>query len=219
MGAKRMKKIVAFLVGLTATLAAHAGTLVVAVLDRDGKPIPEAVISVIVPKHGVKPPAAPAVMSQKNLLFSPYVLPIMAGTQVVFPNEDKLPHHLKTASQQYAFEFPVYDPGKTPAPVTFDVPGMAILYCYFHGWMRAYVYVVDTPFFAKTDANGVARIENVPDGNFEVRAWHPDMSLATPFLSTKLQIGTAAAHEFKFDHRPRAKPTPRPQPAGSMRDY
>jgi plastocyanin len=210
-----------FVVGLLAlcALTAQAGTLTVNAMDREGKPLAEAVIAIMVPKHGVKPPAAPAVMSQKSLMFSPYVLPVMAGTQVLFPNEDKLSHHLKTASKEYSFEFPVYDPGKTPAPVTFDVPGMAILYCYFHGWMKAYVYVVDTPYFAKTDANGIARLDNVPDGNFEVRAWHPDMSLATPHLSNKVQIGVNSTVEFKFDHRPRAKPTPRPQPAGSMRDY
>ncbi|MFM2398416.1 MAG: hypothetical protein RL341_573 [Pseudomonadota bacterium] len=200
------------------TTGAQAGNLTVTATDRDGKPLAEAVISVIVPKHGVKPPAKPAVMSQKDLLFSPYVLPIMAGTQVSFPNEDRLSHHLKAASKEYSFEFPVYDPGKTPAPVTFDVPGMAILYCYFHGWMRAYVYVVDTPYFAKTDANGFARLENVPDGSFEVRAWHPDMSLAAPYLSARAQIGPMTNQEFKFDHRPRAKPVPRPA-SGAARDY
>jgi plastocyanin len=216
---RKMMTAVAALAALGSALCAQAGTLTVTALDRDGKPLSEAVIAVMVPKHGVKPPATPAVMSQKNLLFTPYVLPVMAGTQVVFPNEDKLSHHLKAASKEYSFEFPVYDPGKTTTPITFDVPGMAILYCYFHGWMKAYVYVVDTPYFAKTDANGIARLENVPDGSFEVRAWHPDMSLATPHLSSKVQIGANSTGEFKFDHRPRARPTPRPQPAGSLRDY
>jgi hypothetical protein len=38
--------------------------------------------------------------------------------------------------------------------------------------MAGYIIVSPTPYFAKTDANGDYKIENVPDGAYTVVAWH-----------------------------------------------
>jgi hypothetical protein len=38
--------------------------------------------------------------------------------------------------------------------------------------MLAYVYVVDTPWFAKTGKNGEARIEGLPGGEYDLHLWH-----------------------------------------------
>jgi hypothetical protein len=62
----------------------------------------------------------------------------------------------------------VYKQG-TPDPVTFDKPGPVTIHCLLHDWMRAYVYVVDTPWYVVTDRTGLASID-VPDGSYEVVA-------------------------------------------------
>jgi hypothetical protein len=54
----------------------------------------------------------------------------------------------------------------------FDNPGVVPLLCNVHPEMSAYVIVSPTPYFAKTDASGDFKIENVPDGSYTVTAWH-----------------------------------------------
>jgi hypothetical protein len=39
--------------------------------------------------------------------------------------------------------------------------------------MEAHVLVVDTPYFARTGADGRATVAGVPAGRYRVRPWHP----------------------------------------------
>ena len=43
--------------------------------------------------------------------------------------------------------------------------------CRIHPEMEAYVVVLDTPYFSKTDASGAFQIANVPPGRYTVVAW------------------------------------------------
>jgi hypothetical protein len=70
--------------------------------------------------------------------------------------------------------------------------------------MRGTLVVADTPYFAKTDARGVARIEAVPEGAADLRVWHPDQ--LTEQAAQTLQVGVAplsAAAQLNFSPRPR----------------
>jgi plastocyanin len=88
-------------------------------------------------------------------------------------------------SQASAGGTPGYDDYKTAAPrnkksgssqadIKVDAAGPIGLGCHLHSSMRGQVYVTDTPWFAKTDENGIARIDNVPDGAAQLVLWHPD---------------------------------------------
>ena len=83
--------------------------------------------------------------------------------------------HISFASRE-AFDAAlaaVIDQYGTPTqPVVFDKAGTAVLGCNIHDKMVAYIHVVDTPYFARTDAKGTASID-VPAGEHRVRAWHP----------------------------------------------
>ncbi len=41
--------------------------------------------------------------------------------------------------------------------------------------MLAYIYVVTTPYFAKTAADGKARLDGLTPGTYEARVWQPRM--------------------------------------------
>jgi len=45
------------------------------------------------------------------------------------------------------------------------------LYCEIHQHMRGVILVLDTPFFAITDAEGRYRLTGVPAGTFQLKAW------------------------------------------------
>jgi len=145
------------------------------VLDSAGQPLENAVVS-LTPRDGVLPPFAAtppsAVMDQWGKQFTPYVLPVRVGTRVRFPNRDNIKHHVYSFSPAKRFELKLYS-SATAQPVLFDKPGIVALGCNIHDWMLAYVYVLETPYFAKTDAHGRVTIESLPEGTYHVEVWHP----------------------------------------------
>jgi hypothetical protein len=54
--------------------------------------------------------------------------------------------------------------------------------------MIAYVYVSDTPFFAKTGSTGSAKISALPPGAYSVRIWHPDMGQTEASTVRQVQL-------------------------------
>ena len=79
---------------------------------------------------------------------------VQAGTKVVFPNRDTVQHHVYSLSKPKKFELPLYNPGQKESLV-FESAGLVTLGCNIHDWMIAYLLVVPTPWFAKTDEQGL----------------------------------------------------------------
>lgn len=145
------------------------------VVDSAGVPVEDTVIS-LTPRDAVSPVSAKtaptAIMDQWGKQFTPYVLPVRVGTRVSFPNRDNIKHHVYSFSPAKRFELKLYSSG-TAQPVLFDKPGIVALGCNIHDWMIAYIDVLSTPYFAKTDAQGRAGIDTLPDGVYHVEVWHP----------------------------------------------
>ena len=196
-------------------LAAQAACDAV-VRTADGKPVAEAVVSLI-PLDGqtvpaLTPPAAPAArVSQIGQEYEPLVTPVRTGSPVEFPNLDTVQHHVYSVSKPKRFEIPLYDRGRTEI-VVFDQPGIVTLGCNIHDWMLAYVVVLDTPWFAKTSGEGRAALANLPPGRYRLDLWHP--RLAKPLQrEVVLTAGPAAATEefivtLRPDRRLRRAPAP-----------
>ncbi|NEX60088.1 cupredoxin domain-containing protein [Noviherbaspirillum galbum] len=184
-----------------AMLPAHAGALAATATDKTGAMMSNVVIYATPADGAALPPAAAhatASISQENLQFTPYVTVVRTGTAIRFPNNDKIEHHVKSFSSAKEFEYKIYDKG-TPPPVVFDKPGVVIVYCMLHGWMRAYVLVVDTPHFNKTMETGMTMLEGLPDGTYEVRAWHPDMGTVRQPLLQRVKISGGVPQPLAFD--------------------
>ncbi len=122
------------------------------------------------------PPASLSEVVQEKQEFTTYVTVVQAGSRVVFPNHDAVQHHVYSLSKANKFEFPLYDPGQAES-VVFDVSGMVTLGCNIHDWMVAYVIVVPTPFFGKTDPSGRTAI-TAPSGRYRLEILHPRLSKA-----------------------------------------
>jgi hypothetical protein len=104
--------------------------------------------------------------------FVPYVSVIQTGTAVAFPNRDPIAHHVYSFSPAKSFEIKLYT-GRSPGEVRFEKPGVVTLGCNIHDWMIAYILVVSTPYFARSDEQGIARLRDLPAGPYELRVWHP----------------------------------------------
>jgi plastocyanin len=116
------------------------------------------------------PPVAQLV--QKDLLFSPALLPIQVGTKVEFPNLDDTYHNVFSYSPAKRFDLGRYRPDEKPVPSqVFDTPGLVTLRCDIHEHMRGAILVLDTPYFVMTDTSGAFKLTGLPAGSFKLKAW------------------------------------------------
>ncbi len=154
---------------LVAACFVHAAELTFTVTDASGKPVPQAVVAVFDGKSAPTTNTATGKIIQKNRQFNPDVTVIQTGTAVNFPNEDTVRHHVYSFSPAKKFELKLYT-GVATNPIVFDKAGVVSLGCNIHDSMVGFIYVVDTPLFAKTDANGSATL-SVPAGAVSYQVW------------------------------------------------
>jgi len=118
------------------------------------------------------PPAKPLRMVQRGEQFIPRVLPILAGSAVEFPNEDNFYHNVFSVAAGERFDLGRFGAGGT-ASQTFTKPAVVVVHCEIHASMKAFILVLDNPYFAVPDAAGRFAIPQVPAGTHTLRAWHP----------------------------------------------
>jgi plastocyanin len=162
---------------LLVPLLAQAAAIEAVVLDDRGKPVGDAVVYIAGPARAAAA-GATASMDQVQQEFVPYVLPVAVGTPVRFPNRDNIQHHVYSFSAPKKFELPLYT-GTPASPVLFDRPGAVVLGCNIHDWMVGHIFVVPGGAFARTGADGRARLDSLSDGPHEVRVWHPRLKVGT----------------------------------------
>jgi plastocyanin len=128
------------------------------------------------------PPKDHPVMDQKGLMFAPHIMVIQVETTVEFLNSDSVQHNVFwqsiSGNKKLGHNLGTWPKGDKK-PFTFDSPGVVALLCNVHPEMAGYLIVSPTPYFAETDAGGNYKIQNVPDGKYNVVAWHEGMKQQT----------------------------------------
>jgi hypothetical protein len=196
---------------------ACAADLRVLVKDHKGKPVADAVVlaTPLDPKSLLRAKPQPDAMDQVDKQFVPYVKPILVGSTVRFPNSDNISHQVYSFSAAKKFELPLYS-GTVAPPIVFDKPGVVVLGCNIHDWMIGYIYVSETPFFAKTGALGAVTLGDLPPGDYTVRIWHPNMDHAEDSTVRHLTLSADAptSAEWQLSLKPNIR-IPRVTGAGS----
>jgi plastocyanin len=185
---------------------AAGADILVQVHDTAGKPLADVVLYAEAEAGAAAPKnPKPAIIEQRGLQFLPLVSVIQAGSQVSFPNNDKVRHHIYSFSPAKKFDQKLYS-GVAAAPQVFDRAGTVVLGCNIHDRMIAYVKVVDTPYFARSDAAGAARIELPVAGKYVLKAWHFNMAgNAVAEQAVTVKAGDAAvAASFSLAMKPPA---------------
>lgn len=194
---------------LTAWLVAtavQAGDLTVTVLDRNGRPLADAVVLVDSSVQGPRPaPVLEASITQEKLRFVPAVTVVGLGARVSFSNLDSWDHHvilgLMGAGGVYV------DPGrnmqmrlagrvagKPPAVESklLSQPGAYLLGCHIHGSMRGHLFVADTPWARLSGEDGRVLLQAIPDGPARVRVWHAEQLVEGPPTAVQISAGGSA---------------------------
>ena len=169
---RSLSAVLAGLFALSLASSARAATIDVQVTAANGSPVQDAVVYAV-PAKRIPADHKVAVLDQKDRRFVPHVLPVQTGTWVEFPNSDNIRHQVYSLSPVKRFQLPLYS-GKPAYPLQFPTAGTVLIGCNIHDWMSAYIVVVDTPYFAKTEA-GKATLADVPAGPYTLRVWHEGM--------------------------------------------
>jgi plastocyanin len=211
------KRLLAPVLGLVfAAGPAHAQTAEIAatVTDQQGRPIVDAVL-VAVPVDGnlrSRERSRAGSIDQVDKEFLPRVTIVPVGASVTFPNHDDVRHQVYSFSPAKRFELPLYA-GVPAQPIIFDKPGVVVLGCNIHDWMVGYVYVSESPFFARTGKDGKAVLTDLPLQAYVVRVWHPQLEISeeatrkTIDVSRDRRIEAAWTVKLKQEVRVRRAPT------------
>ncbi|TNC82586.1 MAG: methylamine utilization protein [Oleiphilus sp.] len=159
------------------------------VVDENGKPLENAVVSV---STEVPAPELPtenniAIMDQVGRAFVPHVLVVRKNQKVKFPNSDNIRHHVYSFSQPNDFEIKLYS-GEPNNPVTFEHPGIVVLGCNIHDRMKGYIYVLDQQRASISNHEGIAMLETGPAE--QVSVWH-----------SRLKSGSSNRETVQLDKR------------------
>lgn len=155
---------------------ASAATINAQVQDsKTGDPLGDAVV-VAIPEGPVSFTGGDSeiVVDQIDKEFVRYVTPAFIGHNVQFPNHDEIRHHVYSFSDTKTFEIPLYKE-KPADPVLLDTAGEIILGCNIHDWMKGFIYVSESPYFAQSDVTGQAVLNDLPAGRYDVQIWHPNL--------------------------------------------
>jgi plastocyanin len=123
------------------------------------------------PANATNAPPGTNQVFQQGMQFHPALLPVRVGTAVAFPNEDDFYHNVFSYSKAKRFDLGRYRKDDKPAVEVFDKPGVVKLYCEIHQNMRGVILVLDTPYFTRTTTNGAYRLDNLPPGDYVLKAW------------------------------------------------
>jgi plastocyanin len=200
-----MMRIILFALALAGAISPLAAApLSVRVVDASGRPVRDGVVT-FSPSSGARAPRAGGryVVSQKNLKFQPFLTIVPVGAEVSFPNLDPTKHHVYSFSPAKRFELKLFAKDQSRA-VKFDKPGVVALGCNIHDAMSAFIFVTNSAWTARTNAQGVASFADAPNAPGRVTVWHPYLRAPGGTMQQGLAAGQRSA---SFSIRLRAPPS------------
>jgi plastocyanin len=136
-------------------------------------PIPNAFVYVKKGLEGLRfaPPSEPVIVDQRGLEFVPRVLGVRVGQPLRITSSDDTIHNVHSDTLENE-GFNVNLLRDESVVRVFRRPEiMIVLKCDYHAHMRAYVGVVEHPYFAVTGPDGRFLFSDLPAGSYTLAAW------------------------------------------------
>lgn len=134
------------------------------------------------------------VLEHKNCRFSPRVLGIRVGQPLSIVNSDPTQHNTHPTPKLNQEWNQTQAAGGPPIIKAFKRPEVLIpIKCNQHPWEKAYLGVVNHPFFAVSDAFGNYEIRGLPPGTYKLVVWHEELA------EQEIEITVLAGENRKVD--------------------
>ena len=146
-------------------------------------------------------PTEPARINQKECRYHPHIFGVRVGQPVEIINDDPTLHNIHAipkTNQEFNNGQPIQGMKMTHTFTAKEI--MVPFKCDVHGWMNAYVGVLDHPFFAVTDKDGKFSLKGLPPGTYTIEAWHEKLGTQ----ETKVTVAAKDSKEAKFTFKPAA---------------
>ena len=118
-------------------------------------------------------PTTPVVIDQGGCQFHPHVLGVQVNQPVQITNSDPVTHNIHPMAVSNREWNHSQGPGDPAMTRRFTKPEIMIpVKCNIHGWMHAYIGVLDHPYFAVSKDDGSFEIANLPPGTYTIATWH-----------------------------------------------
>jgi hypothetical protein len=150
------------------------------------------------------PPTEPAKIDQRQCRYTPHVFGIQVGQPLEITNSDPTLHNihaLATSNREFNNGQPIQGMKTTHTFTAKEV--MVPFKCDVHGWMNAYVGVLDHPYFAVTDTSGTFTLKGLPPGTYTIEAWHEKLGTATQSVT----VGAKETKDISFTFKAPAAAT------------
>jgi plastocyanin len=143
-----------------------------------------------------EPAAEPVTIDQKGCWFRPHVIGLQTGQKLRVTNSDPVSHNIHPLAKTNREWNQNQSPGAAAIERRFARPEIIPVKCNIHSWMRAWIGVVDHPYFAVTGDKGSYEIGGLPPGDYTVEAWHE--SLGTREQKVSIPAAGYASVSFAF---------------------
>ena len=129
-------------------------------------------------------PTESLTLDQKGCRYHPHVFGIRVNQPLQIVNSDPTLHNIH-ALPKVNKEFNNGQPIQGMKMMqTFTAKEVMLPFkCDVHGWMNAYVGVLDHPYFAVTGADGKFELKSLPAGTYTIEAWHEKLGTATEMVT------------------------------------
>ena len=139
-----------------------------------------------------KDPKDGYVLRQKDCQFKPNMVVVPVGKNISVYNDDPIGHNVNTGDWNQ-----MQPAGPDPIVKPFDSRAPTKIGCNIHSWMEAWLYPVQNPYFAVTDAKGNFKIEGIPAGKYRINIWHAALGKKTARLTIEAGKAATLDHEFQ----------------------
>jgi plastocyanin len=150
--------------------------------------------------YSFDPPPATATVTidQKGCRYHPHVFGLRVGQELTILNSDPTLHNihaLPKGNKEFNTGQPIQ--GMKMVHKFENKEVMVPFKCDVHGWMNAYVGVLDHPYFAVTDKDGKFSLKGLPPGTYTIEAWHEKGGAQTAMVTLGAKETKEANFTFK----------------------
>jgi plastocyanin len=144
-------------------------------------------------------PTETAKIDQKDCRYHPHVFGMRVNQPLEIVNSDPTLHNIHAmpkGNSEFNNGQPIQGMKMTH---TFDKKEVMVPFkCDVHGWMNAYVGVLDHPYYAVTKDDGKFELANLPPGTYTIEAWHEKLGPMTQSVT----IGPKETKDITFSFKP-----------------